>query len=196
MFLRKPSCQVESAENFQKEFLQGLKIKGIFAWVGKQDQISNEAKRHSNFLTVFPPLFCLKILGLFKPLCFCCMGLTETVLLVLVSGPETKHHIRSKQVIDFVICVSYCVIYNIFLQYTERWQQQCCRAFRSISMVSNHEKVSWSSNGNEVGEVKAAHFLPCCCTHSFHSQSCKHTADFTGADWKGKEQSLPESCRI
>lgn len=96
MFLRKPSCQVESAENFQKEFLQGLKIKGIFVWVGKQDQISNKAKRHSNFLKVFPPPFWLKISVLFKPLCFCCTGLTETVLLVLMSSPETKHHTRSK----------------------------------------------------------------------------------------------------
>lgn len=46
-------------------------------------------------------------------------------------------------------------------------------------MVSNHGKGSWSSNTNEVGVVKAASFLPCCSTHSFHSQSCKHTADFT-----------------
>lgn len=56
MFLRKPSCQMESAEIFQKEFLQGLKIKGIFVWAGKQNQISNKAKRHRNFnsmLTIF-----------------------------------------------------------------------------------------------------------------------------------------------
>lgn len=43
---------MELAENFQMEFLQGLKIKGIFVWVGQQNQISNKAKRHSNFESI------------------------------------------------------------------------------------------------------------------------------------------------
>lgn len=40
---------MEPAENFQMEFLQGLKIKVIFIWAGQQNQVSNKEKRHNNF---------------------------------------------------------------------------------------------------------------------------------------------------
>lgn len=49
-FFPKPSCQMESAEIFQMEFLWRLKIKDMLVWVGQQNQISNKAKRHGHFV--------------------------------------------------------------------------------------------------------------------------------------------------